>query len=406
MELRLSCCEKGCRGGVKRLLVISNGAGEDAIASKILDWLPTDIKSVVACCPLVGAGAAYDGRYEICGPRVTPPSGGLFRESWLLALKDMAAGVLGGHLRQLRFLHDVRQDVGLTVAVGDLFPVLWSALAGCRPILFVGTAKSVYHHRYSFPERAVLRRLVALSLVRDEATADDLLRDGIKARCLGNAMMDEVQPQGLELPFAPDSKVVTVFPGSRAQAPEVLAYQLQVIEQVSATHPGVEFGVAMAPGTSLQDLCRVAEAAGWRVSPGRLDYHRGVLSKGECRVHFLIGVLGDLLHRSVLALGQAGTANEQAAGAGVPVVAYDPRGDKGLRWYRKRQKGLLGEAVSVVRQEIPLVASEMQMLLDNESERTRRALVGRERMGPAGGCERMAAAISDLWRQRVGPTGA
>ena len=32
----------------------------------------------------------------------------------------------------------------------------------------------------------------------------------------------------------------------------------------------------------------------------------------------------------------------------VPVVAYDPRGERGLRWYRKRQKGLLGEAVSVV----------------------------------------------------------
>lgn len=391
---------------MKRLLVISNGAGEDAIASKILDRLQADLKSAVVCCPLVGSGAAYEGRYELCGPRVTPPSEGLFRESWLLAVKDLAGGVLGGHLRQLGFLRRVRAQVGLTVAVGDLFPVLWAALSGCRPILFVGTAKSVYHHRYSFIERAILRRMVALSLVRDEATADDLRRDGLSAECLGNAMMDEVQPQGLELPFQPESQVVTVFPGSRAQAPEVLAYQLQVIEQISGTHPGVEFGVAMAPGTSLQDLCRVAESAGWEVSPGRLDYHRGVLRKGACRVHFLIGVLGDLLHRSVLALGQAGTANEQAAGAGVPVVAYDPRGDKGLRWYRKRQKGLLGEAVSVVRQEVPVVASEIQMLLDNEPERARRARIGRDRMGPAGGCERMATAISHLWQQRVGPPGA
>lgn len=387
---------------MKRLLVISNGAGEDAIAAKILKKLSPWLRSRVACCPLVGPGHVYRDEFEVCGPRVLPPSEGLFRESWLLAAKDLAGGVLGGHLRQLKFLNSVRDEIGLTLAVGDLFPVLWAGLSGCSPVLFVGTAKSVYHHPYSALERLLLKHFTALSVVRDSPTAKALQKSGLRAEWLGNAMMDEVQPQGLELPFADHSPVVTVFPGSRSKAPEVLAYQLQAIEMVSRTHPSVEFAVAMAPGTSVAELCRVAEEAGWSVSPGRLDYHRGVLEKGECRVHFLTGVLGDQLHRSLLALGQAGTANEQAAGAGVPVVSYDARGDKGLRWYRKRQKGLLGDAVGVVKQELTAIASELRMLLDNEEERERRARVGRERMGPPGGCERMARAVEALWKTEVG----
>lgn len=384
-----------------RLLVISNGAGEDAIAVKILQRLSPSLRSRVVCCPLVGPGHAFDGRFEVCGPRVLPPSEGLFRESWWLALKDLADGVLAGHARQWSFLRSVKGEVGLTVAVGDLFPVLWSGLSGCGPTLFIGTAKSVYHHRYSSLERMLLKRFTKLCLVRDRPTAEVLVKAGLSAEWLGNAMMDEVQPQGLELPFGPQTRVVTVFPGSRSKAPEVLAYQLQVIELLNYTHPEVEYAVALAPGTAVSTLCAVAEERGWEVLPGALDYHRGVLEKRGCKVHFLTGVLGDQLHRSELALGQAGTANEQAAGAGVPVVAYDPKGDRGLKWYRKRQKGLLGDAVSVVQQRAEVIADELRLLLDDGDERRRRARIGRERMGPPGGCERMAGAIEHLWEALV-----
>jgi len=123
------------------------------------------------------------------------------------------------------------------------------------------------------------------------------------------------------------------------------------------------------------------------------------LRRGAATVHLLSGVLGDLLQKSAVALGQAGTANEQAAGAGVPVVAYDPRGEKGLRWYRKRQKGLLGDSVSVVAQDPATIANELQWLLQDSQERERRADIGRERMGPAGGCQRMADAITAMWHE-------
>ena len=47
-------------------------------------------------------------------------------------------------------------------------------------------------------------------------------------------------------------------------------------------------------------------------------------------------------------MGQAGTANEAAAAAGVPVVAFERDRDRKTAWYRMRQHGLLGEALAVL----------------------------------------------------------
>ena len=40
-----------------KLLVLSNGAGEDAIAAKVLRELPDELRSRVVCCPLGGEGS-------------------------------------------------------------------------------------------------------------------------------------------------------------------------------------------------------------------------------------------------------------------------------------------------------------------------------------------------------------
>ena len=381
-----------------RLLVLTNGAGEDSIARKILDRLSQSVQDSVVCCPLVGPGAALSEKYELWGPRVLPPSEGLFRESWILALKDLTQGVLWGHLRQLRFLRSLKGQVDLVVACGDLFPVIWAGLAGLGPLVFVGTAKSVYHHPYSSLERAILKRFAIQSIVRDGATAQRLTELGLKAEWHGNAMMDEVQPKGLRLPFHQSSDVITLFPGSRRLAPSVLPFQLEVVSRLSEELGGVQSAVAVAPGTELDTLVELSTQDGWTLETESSDgVVLGSLRRGDVVVYLAKGALGDLLHHSSAALGQAGTANEQAAGAGVPVVAYDPRGDKGLRWYRKRQKGLLGDSVAVVREDLETVVTELKLLLTDDDERERRAEIGIQRMGPPGGTQRMASAIESLW---------
>lgn len=381
---------------MKRLLVLSNGAGEDAIAARILEKLPEPVRQSVVCCPLVGEGRALE-RYELVGPRVSPPSEGLFRESWRLALRDLLGGVLGGHARQLGFLRGQRHEVGLAVAVGDLFPVLWAGLAGLRPLLFVGTAKSVYHHPYSWAERALLRRFAHTSLVRDAATAQRLSSQGVTASWLGNAMMDEVVPAGRPLPLPSQGPLLTLLPGSRGEAPAVLPFQLQALSLLKVRFGALQAAIAAAPGSRVEELCAGCLQDGWSLHDCPGEGALGLLERQGWSVPILQGRLGDLLSRSQAALGQAGTANEQAAGAGVPVVAYDPRVAGRLRWYRKRQKGLLGEAVQVVPRSLEAIVAELALLLSDSAERARRAEIGRERMGPPGGSQRMAEAICSLW---------
>jgi uncharacterized protein (TIGR03492 family) len=383
---------------MKRLLVLSNGAGEDAIAAKILARLPTEVRDCVLCCPLVGPGKALEGHHELAGPRVLPPSEGLFRESISLVVQDLWQGVLAGHFRQLAFLRRERSRFGLVVAVGDLFPVLWAGLAGLRPLLFVGTAKSVYHHPYSLPERLMLRHFCDTTIVRDQATAERLSKQSVSARWLGNAMMDEVTPTGRPLPLGAEGPVITLLPGSRKEAPEVLPFQLEALAELRSRFGPLQAAVAAAPGSLPDDLSAACTQQGWALHSCPGEGALGLLERDSLSVPILQGRLGDLLARSSVALGQAGTANEQAAGAGVPVVAYNPRGEKGLRWYRKRQKGLLGDAVKIVPQKLESVVEELASLLADPTERERRGQIGRERMGPSGGTRRMAEAICQLWK--------
>ncbi len=386
---------------MKRLLILSNGAGEDAIAARILQEFPPEIRERVVCFPMVGPGRALAESYPLWGPRVAPPSEGLFRESWRLAVADLVGGVIGGHLRQLGALRRHRGEVSLAVAVGDLFPVLWSYLAGFETV-FVGTAKSVFHHPYSFFERALLRRMARLSLVRDGPTAEALEAGGVNAEWLGNAMMDEVEPRGVELALPEEATVVTLLPGSRAQAPEVLPQQLQALSLLAPRYRGLLGAVVLAPGSEPGELCSEAVGQGWALKsrPEAPPHELGLLERDGVTVYLYNGVLGDVLARSQAALGQAGTANEQAAGAGVPVVAYDHRQVQSLRWYRARQRGLLGDAVTIVAPGPENLAAELERLLADPIERARRADIGRRRMGPSGGSSRMAQRIEELWRQR------
>lgn len=382
---------------MKPLLLLSNGAGEDAIAAKILQQLPEGYREAVYCCPLVGAGRALEQAFPLIGPRVLPPSEGLFRESWALALQDLLQGVLAGHARQLAFLRRQQNSFGLVLAVGDLFPVLWAGLAGLGPIAFVGTAKSVYHHPYSAPERFLLRRLSRKVIVRDQATADELSAMGLPACWLGNAMMDEVVATGRPLPITGGVPLVTVLPGSRKEAPKVLPFQLDCLLALQQRVGSLQAAVAAAPGSDATELAAGCAELGWSLQPCAGEGALGQLERDGWTVPILQGRLGDLLAESRVALGQAGTANEQAAGAGVPVVAYDARAERGLRWYRLRQTGLLGEAVKVVAPSKEAVVGELERLLGDRDEHARRAAIGRERMGPPGGSQQMASAIVELW---------
>ena len=91
-----------------------------------------------------------------------------------------------------------------------------------------------------------------------------------------------------------------------------------------------------------------ARADGWEVASSDDAEMPFVLRRnGRVLVRAWRGPLGAVLARATLVMGQAGTANEAAAAAGVPVVAFERGRDRKTTWYRQRQRGLLGEALAV-----------------------------------------------------------
>ncbi len=92
-------------------------------------------------------------------------------------------------------------------------------------------------------------------------------------------------------------------------------------------------------------------------------------------------------------IGQAGTANEAAAAAGVPVVAFERERDRKTAWYRMRQHGLLGRCARGLPGDVASAAAGLGALLDDAPRRATMGAHGRERMGAPGGARAIARAV-------------
>lgn len=370
----------------RRVLFVSNGNGEIAIAERIA----CDVHALAPALhidhfPLVGESRSALMR-EV-GPRAVMPSGGLIAMGNVRNIaKDVRGGLLGLTLEQRRFLVRARGEYARVIAVGDVFCLLM-ALAAHAPTTYVGTAKSVRVAPYGPFERRVLRRAGTI-FVRDEATAQRLRAQGVDAQAPGNVIVDlfggeDARTEDAVSGFAP---VLAVFPGSRAAAYDDARFVLDVVRALAADRARLGAVISIAP---LLDPARFAaffRDGGWEVDEG-----------GDARVPFVLrdgarivarawrGDIGPLLRHATLVLGQAGTANEAAAAAGVPVVAFERERDRKTTWYRMRQHGLLGEALLVVPGDRVAAAAQIGALLDDDARRARMSAQGRALMGDPGG---------------------
>ena len=386
---------------MRRILFVSNGHGENAIAERIARELRAIARVPFGLDHLALVGEPSNGVLATVGPRRTLPSGGLVAMGNVRALtRDLRAGFVGLFASQIRFLRREGGRYDCVVAVGDVYALALARFAR-RPVIFVGTAKSVYVAPYGPLERRFLRG-AARVFVRDSATAERLRAQGVAADAPGNTIVelaDGAPPLPEELA---GNSFIGILPGSRASAYLDAVRLCGVIRALGERVAPAHALLSIAPSLGPDRFAAALAEDGWIVEPAvSSDAIAFRAHAGGATLLGWRGPLGTLLAASRLILGQAGTANEQAAAAGLPVVALDA-GQRlaarapGDEWYRMRQRRLLGDALALVPPSPGPAAAAIAELLADSVRLERMRVAGRERMGPRGGSRAIANAIVEV----------
>lgn len=403
---------------VSRLLCISNGHGEDAIALRILAEMRSRHPHLeLAALPLVGEGISFQKQnIALIAATKTLPSGGfIYMDSRQLA-RDLKGGLVQLTLAQLKALKHWASGGGAVLAVGDVIPSAFAWWSGL-PYAVVGTAKSAYYLKdeqglllglpwyagwagsmYLPWERWLMSRdRCRAVIVRDELTRSELQQLGMDNVFVGNPMMDGLMPtsqRSVLQPQDPQTLVVTLLPGSRA--PEAYANWQIILKAVDSVlrqygDRPVQFLGAIAPALDLVELQQVLYAAGWQQPSGETHFF-----KHNGRLIMTQNAYADCLHIADTAIAMAGTATEQFVGLGKPAFITPGAGPQFNLTFAKLQTRLLGPSVMMVNSPDATGAAMASVLTDPE----RLELIwqnGLRRMGKPGA----AAAIAEVLSQSL-----
>jgi len=413
-----------------RLLVLSNGHGEDLIALRVLQALHRRRPELeIAVLPLVGEGGAYAAAEEAgvlrrIGPRRHLPSGGFSNQSLRGLLADLGAGVLGLSWRQWRLVRRWGRRGDPVLAVGDLLPLLLAWGSGA-PYGFIGTPKSDYtwasgpgsaglaalYHRCKGSEwdpwewTLMARRRCRLVAMRDALTARGLRRHGVDALAPGNPMMDGLRAEPLP-PVLQGRRRLLLLGGSRM--PEALGNLRRLLEALELLSEAEPLLLLAPCGSrpSPEEWAPLLHRLGFEPVPGpppgeaAAAWQRGsvLLVVGPGRFAAWAGC-------AEVGLAAAGTATEQLVGLGVPALSLPGPGPQFKLGFAQRQSRLLGGSVAVCRTPQAL-AQGLEELLRDPQRRAALGRIGARRMGPAGGSEALAQLLEErLLTPAAGPGG-
>jgi uncharacterized protein (TIGR03492 family) len=340
------------------------------------------------------------------------PSGGFATLSLKWMVRDLRAGWLQVHVRQLRAAVRLRGRYRLALAVGDLVP-LALAVAARVPVFFVASAKTV---RYRVPHRPngvdvrLMRRAIEVC-PRDEATASWLRARAVNARFVGNPMMDDLEPRHVLAGVRAADTVIAALPGSRADATANMLTIARVAAELGARLPVPSSACvlcAAVPGINAAALAGAllpSPRAEWqpgaiaRQSPAQPDEPiLSIVHRSGLRLQVWLDRFAEIVDRSVVVIGLAGTANEQAVGLGRPVVTFPTAGPLDASYVRMKM-GLLEGAALAVEPDPRAAAEAVRDLLADPDRRARMAQAGRLLMGPPGASEAIATAVTARLRE-------
>ncbi|MBW4449258.1 MAG: lipid-A-disaccharide synthase-related protein [Spirirestis rafaelensis WJT71-NPBG6] len=431
-----------------RLLVLSNGHGEDVIAVRILQELqqlsnPPDIFAL----PIVGQGHAYQQlNIPLIGSVRTMPSGGFIYMDGRQLVRDVRGGLLPLTLSQIKAVRawvNLQRQSGnksAILAVGDIVPLLFAWASGAN-YAFIGTAKSEYYVRdevgllqrkskaarwenfsgsiYHPWERWLMSRPHCKAIFpRDSLTTEILNKWSIPAFDLGNPMMDGLEPSfPQERLYRGDAEqqeiirplIVTLLPGSRP--PEAYANWEQIMLAVSSlmgsfaerdylshTYRTMVFLGAIASSLDLNILCQSLQSQGWHLhseSPVQISDSKALTFTSQNAYLVLTQqAYNDCLHLGDLAIAMAGTATEQFIGLGKPAIAIPGNGPQYNPVFAEAQSRHLGSSLILVEQAAQ-VGQVVRSLFNDPDKLQAIAHNGLRRMGKPGAARRIAECLQE-----------
>jgi uncharacterized protein (TIGR03492 family) len=398
-----------------KLLSISNGKAEDAMAVCVLrEVQQLEPNLDISAISLVGRGVAYEkAGYEVLGPRQDSPTDGFIMQSFKNFVTDIKAGFVQMTLKQFRAVREAKPDV--VFVCGDVY-ALGVALAftrNAKPLVFqYQPLVSLYYqdgmsaeeqlkrlHRiavdtFVLPERLMMQRISRV-FVRDERSSSALQTKGLhNVVSHGNIMMDQVVKAEVDLSIIRDHRpLLVLLPGSRDDYLFSLPRMLGAAERLNDFQTFAAFS---------GDLTRVSLPVGWSwTEPSEQERScsaEKIAVKGGVRVVMLRRAFAACLHEASVVLGTAGTANEQAAGLGVPVVSFPTPGPQFTELFARAQKRLLGDAVLLEQAEPTLLAKAVRWAHEHQSFRDAVTKAGLERIGKSGAAKKIAHDIAERLR--------
>jgi len=399
------------------LLIISNGHGEDVIASAIIKELLLLRKfDNIEVMPLVGDGNIFDTliskKITKIGFQKVLPSGGFSNQSLKGFWKDLKEGMLIYLFRNWLELIKKPKDFQI-LAIGDLLPLFYAWSSKCN-FGFVGTPKSDYtwmsgpgnsisdfYHKLKGSEWDPWEMYIMKSpqckfvIVRDEITSNNLNNKKIDAQFFGNPMMDSLQNKMIKKDIIDNYSKVILLIGSRfPEANNNLDVFLSYLDDFYFPKKCLIF----IPLTSNANIFEIEKQI---IKYQFLRQKSSSFSLGQKSVWLknqmtlLLGrdQFNNWAYLAEIGLANAGTATEQICGLGIPALSLPGEGPQFTKSFAKRQQRLLGGSVSLCENK-DIFHEKLLCLLKNKEFRVRQGQIGKDRMGAPGASKRIADFIN------------
>ncbi|PIS31798.1 hypothetical protein COT42_00185 [Candidatus Saganbacteria bacterium CG08_land_8_20_14_0_20_45_16] len=343
---------------MKKILLISNGHAEDLVADKLIAEFGQSCE--ITKLPLVNTSL---------------PSGGFSLRNFKFLWQDIRRGLLGQTIKNILALKRLRGKIDVSIAIGDLVPIIGALIAGA-PFVFVGVNKSSYYKTFGYNytpwEKFLLKKYAIKTYVRDEETLKDLTF----AKYVGNPLMDCLLPLSIKWRGVAEQSSAGVrigfLPGTRADAKLNLKDFADIAKEIIKLKPA-QVEVALITATKEKDV------------PAYLQNKP----------------FEQVLEQATMIIGLSGTGNEQAAGCGIPIIAFPGRGSQYNKKFAKAQKELLGEALILIDHFDPsFIAGQVWELVKDPDRQEQMSQTGQSRMGQGRAIKQIGIDLNEIIQPR------